>query len=329
MSKKILSLLLAMMLVVVFVAGCGASNNTAKDAPKEPEKKADPIFVNIATGGTAGTYYPLGAGMAEIWNNKIAGVNATATSTGASVANTNMLRNGEVDVIFVQNDVAYYAETGTELFKDKYSEIRGLCTLYAETVQIITLDKNIKSIQDLKGKRVAVGAAGSGTEANARQILGEAGITYDDITPQYLSFSEAANNLQDGNVDVAFVTAGFPTAAVQSIAAQHDVVLVPVEADLVEKLSAKYPFYTKTTIPGGTYKGSDADVAAVSVKAMLAVSSKLSDDLAYNMVKALYESPERLEAAHKKGAMIKAETGKEGMSIELHAGAAKYFAEKK
>ncbi len=152
-----------------------------------PFLSSQQTFVNIATGGTAGTYFPLGGALAEIWNANIKGVNATAQSTGASVANINLLRDGKNEVIMVQNDICYYAVNGLEMFKDKaFADIRGLLTLYNETCQVITLaDKGITKISDLKGKRVAVGAAGSGAEANARQILEAAGLTYKDLTAQY------------------------------------------------------------------------------------------------------------------------------------------------
>ncbi|MGB9790282.1 MAG: TAXI family TRAP transporter solute-binding subunit [Thermotoga caldifontis] len=285
-------------------------------------------FLTIATGGTAGTYYPLGAGMADIWNKNIKGMNAMVQSTGASVANINLLKNKEVDVIFVQNDVAYYAYNGVELFKEPFPQLRGLATLYPETVQIVALaDRGINSVYDLKGKRVAVGAAGSGTEVNARQILAAAGITYKDITVQYLSFAEAANNLKDGNIDAAFVTAGHPTAAIVDLAAVRKIVLVPVAEEIIKALQKDYPFYVKIVVPAGTYKGVDTDVVTVAVKAMLAVREEMPEDLAYQLLKTMYANQQRLIEAHAKGELIIPETGKEGMSIPLHPGAEKFFKE--
>ncbi len=215
-------------------------------------------FLTIATGGTAGTYYPLGAAMADIWSKNIKNVNAAAQATGASVANVNLLKNKEVDVIFVQNDVAYYAYAGIELFKDQpVKQLRGMATLYPETIQIVALaDKGINSVYDLKGKRVAVGAAGSGTEVNARHILLAAGITYNDIKVQYLSFAEAADNLKNENIDAAFVTAGHPTAAIIDVAAVKRITILPVDEKIIQTLQKNYPFYTKIIIPAGTYKGS-------------------------------------------------------------------------
>lgn len=318
--KKLLTVLILSLFVVSLLAGCGGTK--APDA-KPAEKK----FVNIATGGTAGTYYPLGGAIAEILNKNVPGVNASAQSTGASVANINLLKDGKVEMALIQNDITYYAVKGQEMFKDKaVPNLKGIATLYNETVQILTVDKTgIKSIADLKGKRVAVGAAGSGTEANARQILEAFGITYNDIKVQYLSFGEAASGLKDGNVDAAFVTAGFPTAAIQDIATQHKVVLLPVEADKADALIKKYPFYAKVTIPGNTYPGQTANVAAVAVKAMLVVTDKMDADLAFNITKAIYDNTERMKAAHAVGKEITKESAKQGMSVDLHAGAAKFF----
>lgn len=288
-------------------------------------------FVTVATGGTAGTYFPLGGAMAEIWNKNVKGVNANATVTGASIANVGMLSKGEVDVIFVQNDGAYYALNGIELFKDKkLDSIRGMATLYNETVQLVALSSsNIKTIADLKGKRVSVGAAGSGVELNARQILEAAGLTYNDIKVQHLSFAESAANLKDGNIDAAFNTAGAPTAAIQDLSVSKDCVIVPVDGEVAKKLMAKYTFYTPEKLPANTYKGVAKDTMTVSVRSMLACSAKMDNQLVYDLLKAMYANGERLVASHKKGADIKLASGLEGMSIPLHPGAEKFFKENK
>lgn len=245
--RKLLVFLLGIMVMATMVAGCGGDK---KDAKKPAAQK----FINIATGGTAGTYFPLGGALADILNKNIPGCNASAQSTGASVANVNLLNQGKVDIAFIQNDIAFYAANGQEMFKGKQvAGLQGLATLYPETVQIVTLKKTgIDSIDDFKGKRIAVGAAGSGTEANARQIMAAYGLTYEDMKVQYLSFGEAASALKDGNVDAAFVTAGHPTAAIQDISTSNDVVLIPVAADKADALIAKYPFYTKLTIKANT-----------------------------------------------------------------------------
>lgn len=256
-------------------------------------------------------------------------MNATAQSTGASVANINMLKDGSIDMAIIQNDITYYAVNGTEMFKDnKVDTLRGIATLYPETCQVVTLaSTGIKSIADLKGKRVAVGAAGSGAEANARQILAAYGITYDDIDVQYLSFGESSSALRDGNVDAAFLTAGFPTAAVQDISSQNKIRVLPIEGTQADALMAKYPFYTKTVIPAGTYTGFDEDVPTVSVMAMLVASDKIDDDLGYSIAKALFTNLDRLKEAHSVGKLITKEGAMKGMPIPMNKGAEKFFHE--
>lgn len=323
--KKGIVFLLVLAMMATLIVGCGGSNQSGG----EGQGKAETIFINIATGGTAGTYYPLGGAIMEILNQNIEGMNASAASTGASVANTNQLNSGEADLAFIQNDIAYYAVSGTEMFaENKIESLRGISTLYPETVQLVTLKKlGINSVADLKGKRVAVGDKGSGVEANARQILNAYGITYDDIKVQYLSFSEAANGLKDGNIDAAFITAGFPTAAIQDISVQHDVQLISIDDAIRDKLIADYPFYTKITIPAGSYPNQDGDVESIAVKAMLVVTDKMDEELAYQITKAIYSNLDRLGVAHPVGKTITKDAAKEGMSIPMHPGAEKYFNE--
>lgn len=322
MKKAMKKMIMAGALCVAgaaLIAGCGGDSGSSAGGGKQ--------FLNIATGGTAGTYYPLGGALAELLNQNIKGMNASAQSTGASVANVNMLKDGSVDIAFIQNDIAYYAANGKEMFKDnKVENIRGIAALYPETVQFVTTaDKGIKSIADLKGKKVAVGASGSGAEANARQILGAYGLTYDDIDVQYLSFGEAADALKDGNVDVGVVVAGFPTAAIQDLAANKSAALVNIDAEHADKLMKQYPYFTKITVPKGTYPGQEEDVSTVAVKCVIVTTDKLSDDLGEQIVKAIYEHLDRMKAAHAVGKYITKDTALEGMSIKMNAGAEKYL----
>lgn len=322
MKKAMKKMIMAGALCVAgaaLMAGCGGDSGSSAGGGKQ--------FLNIATGGTAGTYYPLGGALAELLNQNIKGMNASAQSTGASVANVNMLKDGSVDIAFIQNDIAYYAANGKEMFKDnKVESIRGIAALYPETVQFVTTaDKGIKSIADLKGKKVAVGASGSGAEANARQILGAYGLTYDDIDVQYLSFGEAADALKDGNVDVGVVVAGFPTAAIQDLAANKSAALVNIDAEHADKLMKQYPYFTKITVPKGTYPGQEEDVSTVAVKCVVVTTDKLSDDLGEQIVKAIYEHLDRMKAAHAVGKYITKDTALEGMSVKMNAGAEKYL----
>ncbi|HAS74515.1 MAG TPA: C4-dicarboxylate ABC transporter substrate-binding protein [Clostridiales bacterium UBA8960] len=341
--KKALSLLLILMLMFTLVTGCAKqetpatteapATTAAAETTAAATEAADPefnnVFVNIGTGGTAGTYFPLGGAFAEIWNNNIKGINATAQSTGASVANINLLIDGEVEVVIVQNDTAYYAFNGEKMFEGAaFDKLRGLATLYSEPLQIVTTDPNIKSVADLKGKNIAVGAIGSGVEANARQIIAAAGMDFEkDINPKFLSFAEASSGLKDKQVDAAFLTAGIPTAAIQDLSAQNDVFIVAIEGDVAATLKNDYPFFTDFIIPANTYKGQTSDVQSLTVKSMLCVSSEMSDDLAYALTKQIYENLDRVILAHNVGKFITKETADEAMPIEMHPGAFRYFNE--
>ena len=320
MMKRIMLAGLACVAGAAILTGCGGG---ASGGASGGEKQ----FLNIATGGTSGTYYPLGGALAELLNNNIKGMNASAQATGAAVANINMLKDGSVDLAFVQNDIAYYAENGTEMFKDnKVDTIRGIAALYPETIQFVTTaDTGITSVSQLKGKRVAVGASGSGTEANARQILAAYGITYDDIEPQYLSFGEAVDALKDGNVDAGVVVAGFPTAAIQDLSANKSAVVLDIDAATAAKLKEQYPYYNAITIPAGTYPGQETDVNTICVKCILIGTDKLSDDMGGEIAKILYSNLDRMTAAHAVGKYITKDTALEGMSIKMNAGAEKYL----
>lgn len=326
--KKNFSLLLAMILILSLVAGCtSGGDNTNNDTGTKPGN----VFISIATGGTGGTYYPLGGAMAKIFNENIEGVTANAQSTGASVENINLVSQGEAEVGFVQNDVAYYAWTGTETFQDKekVTNIRGMAMLYPEVIQIIaTKDSGIQSVEDLRGKKVAVGAPGSGTEVNARQILAEYGITYNDLAKaDYLSFNEAADQLKNKQIDAAFVTAAVPTSAVTEVTQTADIVVVSLDSDKIASLQSKYPFYTEVVIPKDSYKNQTEDVIAAAVMAMLIVPEDLDEDLVYNMTKSIFENRQVIIDTHDRGNDIKLETALEGMPIDLHPGAERYYVE--
>ena len=303
--------------VAVGVAGCGGGGDQGSN------------MINIATGGTAGTYYPIGGAMADIISKNVDGVNANAQSTGASVANINMLKEGEVQFAIVQNDIAYYAVNGTDMFDKKVDNLRAVASLYPETCQFVTLESSdVRSIADLKGKKVAVGAAGSGVEANVRQILKAYGLTYDDIEEQFLSFAEGAAALKDGAVDVACLTAGYPTASVQDVASMHKIRLIPLTNEKIDQLIAEYPFYTKTTIPAGTYKDFNEDIQTVSVMAILVANDKVSDDTGYAVTKALFTNLDKLQAAHSAAKNITKETATNGLDfMPMNKGAEKFYKE--
>ncbi|MEK3887347.1 TAXI family TRAP transporter solute-binding subunit [Bacillus sp. FSL K6-3431] len=327
-SRLLLNLVLLLVLSIVLVA-CGAGDKKNGDGGDKEGKKGSDYgikYLSLATGGTGGTYYPLGGNFANMIKDAT-GVEANATTSGASAENMTLIQKGEAEVAFTQTDIATYANEGTMMFNGKkVDNIRGLGTLYPETIQIVTTAKSgVKSVADLKGKTVSVGEAGSGTLANAEQILEMYGLTVDDLKARNLSFDDSTTGIQDGTIHAAFITAGTPTGAVEGLAATEDVIIIPLETDKIDALIEKYPYYAKETIPSGTY-GSDKDLETVAVQAMLVVSADLTDDFVYEATKAIFENTDKI--GHAKGKLIKAEKALDGMAIELHPGAKRYFDEK-
>lgn len=338
MRKKSFLLLTVMVLVLsLFLAACGGGEEKPAEDPEKDsgadtgtegtEEVADlPEFISILTGGTGGTYFPLGGSFANIISDET-GIQANAETSGASAENMNILKVGEAEVAFTQTDIASYAKEGKLMFEGNPVEnVKAIGTLYPETVQIVTTAKTgIQSVEDLKGKKVSIGAPGSGTAANAEQILEIHGLTLADINKQDLDFAESAEGIQDGTIDAAFITAGTPAGAVESLSATAEVVIVPLAQDKIDALIEKYPYYIQDEVAVGTYGLTDA-VSTVAVSAMLVAVDSLSDDAVYAITKAIFENLNLV--SHAKGKAIDPAKAKEGTGIEIHPGAQKYYDEK-
>ncbi len=286
--------------------------------------------ISLATGGVAGVYFPLGGAMAQAWTEGVDGLTVTAESTGASVVNVRLLEGGEAELALIQNDIASYAHNAEEMFEadDPHEKALGMAMLYPEVIQIVTLaGSGIETVDDLAGRTVALGAPGSGTEANARQILEIHDITYAGITPQFLPFGESVDALRDGRIDAAFLTAGIPTAAVIDLDATEDLGIVRVDPDRADELAERWPFYADFTIPGGTYTGIEDDVETVTVQAMLVASADLDADLVENMLEVLFDDRtlEMLCDTHVRGCDVSLDTAQTAMPIDLHPGAERFY----
>jgi len=329
MRKKQFNLLMLLsILALMILAACGSdSGSGSKDTGDDSESTEKPKFLSLLTGGTQGTYYALGGTFADLITTDT-GIKTTAEVSQASAANMTALQEGKGEIAFVQTDIAYYATEGKLMFDgNKIDTISALGALYPETVQLVTTEASgIKTYADLKGKKVSVGAPGSGTYANAEQLLEINGLTIDDIKAQNLDFGESTDGLQSGQIDAAFITAGTPTGAVEALNATTKVNIIGLDAGKADEIIAKYPYYAKDTVKAGTY-GIANDVETVSVLAMLAVKKDLPEDVVYSMTKAIYDNTGKI--SHAKGEFIKAETGLDGISIDIHPGAQKYFNEKK
>lgn len=312
--KKMLSVVLAMVLVLT-LAACGGSGGAASK-------------MTMGTGGTSGTYYAFGGVLGQYIKNH-AGIDVTVVSTDGSKANIESIAAGDYQLGLVQSDVMAYAWDGTRSFETngKVDSFRVVAGLYAEAVQLVTMDPAIQSVADLAGKSVSIGAPGSGVYFNAIDVLAAAGLTEADIKPQYQSFADSADALKDGKIDAAFIVAGAPTAAITELCTTNSAYLVPIDGEIADTLIADCPFYTVYTIPAGTYSGQDADVSTVTVKATLIVSASASEDDVYELTKAIFDNTSAIAAENGKGAELSIENATSGMSAPFHAGAAKYFAE--
>ena len=290
--------------------------------------QAAPTKMTMGTGGSAGTYYAYGNILSR-YIKDFGNVNVTVVSTDGSKANIQGIQAGDYQLGTVQSDVMSYGWEGTRSFEatGKVDSFRVIAGLYAEAVQLITMDPEIKSVADLKGKSVSIGAPSSGTYFNAIDVLTAAGLTEDDIKPQYQSFADSTDALKDGKIDAAFIVAGAPTPAITELCTTNEAYLVPIDGEIAEAMMETSPFYTVLTIPAGTYNGQTEDVNTVTVKATLIVDAYASEDDVYNITKAIFDNAEDIAKEHGKGAELSIENATSGMTAPFHKGAAKYFAE--
>lgn len=286
-------------------------------------------FFRIGTGGTAGTYYPIGGLIANALSGD--GINASAVASNGSVANINSIVGGSLESGFSQSDVASWAYTGTGIYagKPKVADLRAIANLYPETVHVVVKKGvNVKSIADLKGKRVSIDEPGSGSIVNAKAILAAFGIKDGDYKAENLKPAPSAEKLKDGSLDAFFITAGYPTAAVAELATTTGIELLAIDGDAAKSLLGQFKFFAPDTIPADTYKGVAA-VKTVSVGAQWVTSAKIDEALVYAVTKGLWSNKTRaaLDAGHAKGKAIRKETALQGVGIPLHPGAEKFYKE--
>lgn len=316
--KKITSILLVILCIFCLFTSCSKKGSTEKSTQ----------YLNMVTGGTGGTYYALGADIANMLSKSVDALEVTASVGNGSASNIRELDSGDADLAFSQNDVATYAWNGIETFKDeKTTSFRVIANLYPEVVQAAYCDNTgIQTINDFKGRRISIGAAGSGVYQSVVDFLDANGMTLDDISGQYLSFAESSDAIKNGQIDAAFVTAGIPNPAIQDLAATRDIELLSLSKESIAALCAAKP-YVPYTIKAGTYQGQDKDANTVAINALLLASDKLDDDTVYEITKALFESKSLL--THDKASDISLDTALAGFDVSmLHPGAAKYYKEK-
>jgi hypothetical protein len=285
-------------------------------------------FVNVLTGGTSGVYYPLGVGLSNIYAENIDKVRTQVQSTKASVENLNLLQDGRGEIGFSLGDsiAAAWAGDAEAGFPQKLDKLRGIAAIYPNYVQLVALSETgASTLNDLAGKAVSVGAPASGTELNARAILGAAGLSYDDLgKTEYLPFAESVELMKNRQLDATLQSAGLGVASIRDLSTSVEITVVEIPASIAETLGAPYQ---PATIPAGTYEGQEADVATVAISNYLVTHSEVSDELAYQMTKQLFENLEALTSSHQAAAQITLEGALDGMPIPLHPGAERFYRE--
>ncbi len=285
--------------------------------------------LSIATGGTGGTYYPYGGGLAELINNHIEGASAVAEVTGASVENMGLVWRGDSDVALALADTVFQAYSGTGDFEGRQLEnIRALASIYPNAVQLVTLaDSDVHSLSDLEGKRVSVGAPGSGTELNARALLEANGISYDDFTPQRLNFNETADAIRDGDIDAGFWSVGPPTSSILNLATTRDIRLIGFTDEEIENAREAEPTFAAYELRAGLYEGMEEAVQTISIPNVLAVSTELDEEMAYQVTRILFEHTDELIAVHPAANDTTVEFSVNSTPIAFHPGALRYYEE--
>ena len=325
MKKKLVAVLATACAAVLAIGlvGCGGGNSDKGEASGSESLGK----VRFVTGGESGTYYAYGTVLAQYATNNT-GLEVNALSGNGSQANVQELEDGNAELAFCQSDVLAYAYNGTNLFDGApYKDFSIVASLYQEQVQIVTCDPDIKTVADLKGKTVSIGAAGSGVYFNAIDVLTAYDMTVDDISPVYQSFGDSADSLKDGKIDAAFIVAGAPTTAITDLSTSKQAYLVSLDAEHVAKLKSTSDYYAEATIPAGTYNGQTEDVTTVSVGAVIIVNDSVSEDAVYAFTASLFEGAEKNASAHAKYGELGIKNASSVTSVPYHPGAAKYYEE--
>ncbi len=319
LNRKILFFILSCLLGICCISLSSCASNSTKDVEE----------LVIATGGTAGTYFAVGGAMSTVLSPSLDDTSLSVLSTGGSLSNIHMLADKEAQLAIVQNDVMYYAYSGTDMFEKEgaFTKFSAIAGLYDETVQIVTCDPSIKRVEDLKGKTVSIGDSGSGVEFNAGQILSAYGLSFEDIKVVNASFADSAAALKNGSVQAAIFVASAPTKALTDWAAEKQISLISLDDEHIAALRDAYEFYTESTLPKDTYPGLGSDVKSVSVRATLVASNRVSEKQIYTLISRMFENKEQLADAHPGLASLDTATVLKGISIPLHPGAKKYYQE--
>ena len=309
------------------LAACNG-NDDKENGGTDATEGLETNIVTIATGGASGPYNIIGTTLADQYVKEF-DVNSRTQTTGASVENINLLEQGKAEMAFVMSDALSQAVNGEVSFKEPIKNVSQIATLYPNVVQIITKEgSGIKTIEDLKGKRIAVGDQNSGVEINARVLLNGHGITYEDVKVDYLGYAEAADGLKAGTIDAAFLTSGLPNASVMELAETTGIQLVSVNAEKVAEIAKEHPYFISYDIAVDTYKNEEA-ITTAAVPNALVVRTDMSEDDVYDLTKKFFESIPTLQNSHQAANDITLDAAQESVVAPIHPGAQRYYDEQK
>jgi uncharacterized protein len=321
----------ALAATALLLTACGDDDENgeagAADGAEEEVGDADAEFLTMATGGSSGVYYQIGATMSDVLAEEL-GSDTSVQATGASAENINLITDENAELAMTMGDATVQALEGSGPFEDDPREgLMAIMTMYPNTVQLIARDgAGIESVEDLAGANVAVGDVGSGVELNAQMVLSAYDMSYDDVNEDYLSYAEATDQMANGHIDALFATSGLPNPSLTELATSTDFSTVPIDGEGRENLLSEYEFFQEATIPADTYDD-DSDVETVSVTNHLIVSSELSEDAVYDITATLFDNIDRIHGSHAEAENITLETATEGLVIPLHPGAERYYEE--
>ena len=331
--KRVLSCITLVAMLLTLCA-CGAKETPAASGaastPAAAPSTGATEYLSLGTGGVTGTYYPLGGALANLLTNNVPGYNCTAESTGGAVENAWLLARGEIDLGFVDASTVFQAQNSQGDFSDGGAKsIKAVMSIYNEIVQLVSCNPDITSIADLKGKKVAVGSAGSGTEVMARTLLGLYDMTYDDIEEDFLGFGDASTGLKDKTLDAAIIWAGAPTSGLLELGAQNDFYMIDIPADKMALLKESQPFCVEATMDSSIYSGMKNSATTIGVPATICAREDLDEQLVYDFLVATFDNLQTVAESHTQGANLSLETCLLGLeSAELHPGAVKFYTEK-
>lgn len=331
--KKSIPFLSMMMALVLLLAACNGETNDDQDgkgdsAGGDDKNALDGEIITVLTGGSSGVYFPLGGTLAKIYQDM--GATANSQSTSASAANATTLNQGKAEVAFSMADAAADAYEGIDSFDEQGAQenIRSIAALYTNYLQIVaTKESGIKTVDDLKGKRIAVGAPASGTEISAKRILGAYGLTYDDITADYLSFAEGVEGMKNGNIDAVVISSGLPNAGILELATSKDIIIVEIDEEKILSMQEDYPSFFPAIVPQDTYDDLENDVPTLGVSNVLITHKDVPDDVVYAMTKGFFENLSQLQDTHNAAKDIDIKNALKNLPAPLHPGAKKYFDE--